>query len=123
MNDNNHLKIDLNRYNFIKIDSREYFILIMPEEVPILVKAQCPHRGGPLNLGALKKICGKFAIECPWHQNTFQLNKLIAKEYDIKKISNNQIILKLSEHDKLDSIVLMKKNILLNFDNTNTMEI
>jgi nitrite reductase (NADH) small subunit len=39
-----------------------------------LLKAKCPHRGGPLHLGNLS--CDKLSVICPWHDLEVSINKL-----------------------------------------------
>lgn len=59
----------------VEIDARRY-VLVTPEPgVSFLVNAVCPHRGGPLHLGALDGEGG--GIQCPWHGRKVSLRALV----------------------------------------------
>ena len=41
------------------------FLLAPTGETPRIISARCPHRGGPLSLGAYD--CRRRELRCPWH--------------------------------------------------------
>lgn len=61
--------VDTNRYNYISINNKEFFIT-KRRGGNIILPAQCSHRGGPLFFASLSED-GKFII-CPWHKNKFK---------------------------------------------------
>ncbi len=111
---NNLVEISVEKFNFIKISGKEYFIYSRSKKEHFLVNARCPHRGGPINLGCLVNVNEKQMIQCPWHKNTFNLEKLIARDYIVKVVSNKKIQIKLKESDDINNVFLMKKRIILN---------
>lgn len=42
-----------------------------------LLPSQCPHRGGPLHLGAASACQAK--VVCPWHDNAYAVARLAPK--------------------------------------------
>jgi nitrite reductase/ring-hydroxylating ferredoxin subunit len=46
--------------------SHRYFLLQITEDRAAFVSDTCPHRGGPLHMGAWDSSCAK--IRCPWHK-------------------------------------------------------
>jgi nitrite reductase/ring-hydroxylating ferredoxin subunit len=57
--------------------SRRYFLLRITENRKAFVADTCPHRGGPLHMGAWDSSCSK--IRCPWHKLSWGLKALGAR--------------------------------------------
>jgi nitrite reductase/ring-hydroxylating ferredoxin subunit len=52
--------------NLLETDERSYFLHRDRAGTCVLIRATCPHRGGPLFLGSLEDS-GEKSIRCPWH--------------------------------------------------------
>lgn len=60
--------VALRDINFLHSGERTYTLLRVGEEL-LFVDNRCPHRGGPLHLGALcEGKAGQLGVRCPWHQ-------------------------------------------------------
>jgi len=54
--------------NFIQVGDQAYFLHSTRDGAYVLIRARCPHRGGPLFLGDL--LNGpRESIRCPWHDS------------------------------------------------------
>ncbi|MFY2557165.1 Rieske 2Fe-2S domain-containing protein [Corallococcus terminator] len=60
--------------NYLEADGNRYFLLSQDGRAPLLVRDECPHRGGPLHLGRLDAAAE--AIHCPWHCQRIPLRHL-----------------------------------------------
>lgn len=69
------VKFDPARAGFVVADESTFFLMSTDGRVSHLVRAACPHRGGPLHLGRLD-TCAE-AIRCPWHDNAIPVRRLI----------------------------------------------
>ena len=65
--------LDLDRFNSISIGARRYFILRREKNV-LVAPSECPHRGGPLNLG--KYSACRTRIVCPWHDTEYPVRAI-----------------------------------------------
>jgi len=57
--------LDLGEHNTVLAGEDRYFVFHSPEGTA-LVLDRCPHRGGPLSLGAVEP--GHRRLVCPWHR-------------------------------------------------------
>jgi nitrite reductase/ring-hydroxylating ferredoxin subunit len=60
------LRFPAHQANCLWADGVRYFALQSGEATPIMAKAKCPHRGGPLHLGTVS--ADGLQIHCPMHQ-------------------------------------------------------
>ncbi|TJZ64477.1 Rieske 2Fe-2S domain-containing protein [Chitiniphilus eburneus] len=60
--------LPLDSFNSLAVGARRYFLLQNGDK-PVIAPSECPHRGGPLNLGR-RKACGAKLV-CPWHDNAY----------------------------------------------------
>ena len=63
--------------NFIEAGHQRYIVARDAAGVWHTIADKCPHRGGPLHLGAVDSS-GEFVV-CPWHHNKTRVTHLIAK--------------------------------------------
>lgn len=67
-----HLSAD--EENYIEVGERRFLVFARPGGGCDTIPATCPHRGGPLHLGAVEES-GQFIV-CPWHQTKVSLARL-----------------------------------------------
>ena len=60
--------------NYMEVDGNRYFLLSLEGKPPLLVRDECPHRGGPLHLGQLDVAAEE--VHCPWHCQRITLRHL-----------------------------------------------
>lgn len=60
--------------NYLEADGNRYFLLALEGTPAVLVRDECPHRGGPLHLGRLDAEAD--AVHCPWHCQRISLRHL-----------------------------------------------
>jgi len=60
------VRLDLAEHNTVLAGDDRYFVFHSPEGTA-LVLDRCPHRGGPLSLGAVEP--GHRRLICPWHRS------------------------------------------------------
>lgn len=86
-------KIINNKY-FTVNEERFFFVDINKKRFAIPDK--CPHRGGPLSLGA---ICqNNESIQCPWHEARFRISALLKNEIPAVRISNELFYIEKREY-------------------------
>lgn len=61
--------------NYIEFGDRRFLVLRSPGRGCHTIPAACPHRGGPLHLGAVEAT-GQFIV-CPWHQTKVSVKRLL----------------------------------------------
>lgn len=76
------------RYLFIELTqgldeiwcgAQRAFLLAPPGDVPGIAAGRCPHRGGPLALGAFEPAGRRW--RCPWHGQKHALSALQARSF------------------------------------------
>lgn len=60
--------LDLRERTAFTSAGKEYVFLVR-ESGGVIVPSVCPHRGGPINLGA----CDDTSVVCPWHHTRMRL--------------------------------------------------
>lgn len=70
------VKLSLGQHNMLGNAEQRWFIDIFKNDIWVL-STQCPHRGGPLQLGKSNADTGD--ITCPWHGNTISFSFLQKK--------------------------------------------
>jgi nitrite reductase/ring-hydroxylating ferredoxin subunit len=63
----------LNSFNSLAVGARRYFLLQSDARL-MIVASECPHRGGPLNLGRRTACSSK--LVCPWHNNIYPIHSI-----------------------------------------------
>jgi hypothetical protein len=60
------LRFHADAANLLETGERSYFLHRSNAGAYVLIRANCPHRGGPLFLGNIEEG-GEESIRCPWH--------------------------------------------------------
>ena len=76
---------DLELYNCVEV-AQASFVYMYIGEIPVLFAANCPHRGGPLQLGTIDPI--RKALVCPWHGRHEDLAGLLASSVPAVRCGN-----------------------------------
>ncbi len=58
------VEFDSHEHNYLVVDEEPYFVLETGESF-LVTRDRCPHRGGPLHLGAWNGRTK--SLVCPWH--------------------------------------------------------
>jgi hypothetical protein len=68
--------LNLEEVNFLAGTSASYALVAVAGEL-LLLDTRCPHRGGPLHLGATSSDArGRIGLRCPWHGTFVPLARL-----------------------------------------------
>ena len=62
------LRFQRDHANLIEYGDRSYFLHRDRAGAYVLIRARCPHRGGPLFLGTVEDGPAE-SIRCPWHES------------------------------------------------------
>ncbi|GHD55638.1 Rieske 2Fe-2S domain-containing protein [Jeongeupia chitinilytica] len=65
--------LPLDSFNSLEVGARRYFVLQNGAK-PVIAPSECPHRGGPLNLGRRAACAAK--LVCPWHDNAYPIHSI-----------------------------------------------
>ncbi|HEU4733003.1 MAG TPA: Rieske 2Fe-2S domain-containing protein [Kofleriaceae bacterium] len=61
------LTLQLEHTNFLAAGDASFALVAVDGEL-LFIDARCPHRGGPLHLGAVcRDARGRTGVKCPWH--------------------------------------------------------
>lgn len=72
------LRFHKDQANFLELGDQAYFVYTDGEGSSMLIRAWCPHRGGPLFLGT--RLSGpKESIRCPWHDSVVPVRAMQRK--------------------------------------------
>lgn len=66
------------RHNVLRVGRTVYFGLERAGAVHV-IGSTCAHRGGPLHLGRIENGGQVERLRCPWHGNTFRIDRLCAR--------------------------------------------
>lgn len=72
------LRFDKTQANFLELGEQAYFVYTDGEGTSKLMRAWCPHRGGPLFLGTRLRGA-KESIRCPWHDSVVPVKAMQRK--------------------------------------------
>lgn len=61
--------------NFLEIGEQRFLVLRAEGKGCYTISAKCPHRGGPLHLGAVEE--GGHFLKCPWHKTRLSIPRLL----------------------------------------------
>jgi nitrite reductase/ring-hydroxylating ferredoxin subunit len=65
--------------NLIELDNQSYLVHRNRVGAYILIRANCPHRGGPLFLGTMLSNGSTESIRCPWHDSVVSVQAMEKK--------------------------------------------
>lgn len=74
---------NLKQINRIQIGEKLYFLKSSDRQT-LLLSAECPHRGGPLQFGKISDNGN--SIVCPWHENKFKVCNLANRSLCIVRV-------------------------------------
>jgi nitrite reductase/ring-hydroxylating ferredoxin subunit len=72
------LRFQADEANLIELGSRSYFLHRTRADAYVLIRARCPHRGGPLFLGSVQHGPVE-SIRCPWHDSVVSVQAMQKK--------------------------------------------
>ena len=72
------LRFQRDQANLIELGDRSYFLHCDHAGAYVLIRARCPHRGGPLFLGTVQDGPAE-SIRCPWHDTVVSVKALQKK--------------------------------------------
>jgi nitrite reductase/ring-hydroxylating ferredoxin subunit len=64
--------------NLVEFGDRSYFLHRDRDGAYVLIRARCPHRGGPLFLGTVQDGAAE-SIRCPWHDSVVSVKAMQKK--------------------------------------------
>ena len=67
-------KVDFTKVNYLRTPQGCYFLHKFNDNQIQFLKAECPHKGGPLYLG--KYDSNSKLITCPWHEKKISIQYL-----------------------------------------------
>ena len=59
------VEFDAREHNYLVVENEPYFVLHVSDAAFLVTRDRCPHRGGPLHLGAWDSQTR--SLTCPWH--------------------------------------------------------
>ena len=65
-----------------------YVFLVRDDGPSVIIASTCPHRGGPVNLGA----CDGDAVICPWHQTRLRLPAMASRRVPFVFVRDGAIV-------------------------------
>lgn len=107
---------DETRYLFIELaqgldevwcGAQRAFLLAPPDEGPAIVAGRCPHRGGPLALGAFEPAGRRW--RCPWHGQKHPLSALQARSLPAIRRGNCWLVAIRKEESRDEAICLTRR--------------
>lgn len=72
------LRFDKSKANLVELGDHAYMVHRNNAGKYLLIRATCPHRGGPLFLGEILKDPTE-SIRCPWHESVASVHVLRKK--------------------------------------------